>query len=335
MNLTQLRYFVAVAQSRNLTRASVALRVAQPALSRQIRLLEEELGTPLLARHHRGVELTDAGLLLQQRSEFLLRRFEETRTEIMDLSDAPKGQLRIGCPPSLTRNLIARPLERFLEQYPKVRVQLHETISDRLCQAVLSDQIDFGVISTLTSEPNLITVPLYAEPIWLFGPPGALKRRTPIRLEEIAGLPLMLALPSNAGRALLDRRMADAGLPLNVVVETNSIMLIHELVRKGRGYTAAPYTSHEPLLKDGSMSGAPIEDLIIERSFVRRSDRPVTGAMQAFLSILRREVPELDRSLMRSLHRSRDGNGAVRRQRRAPSRAGVGKDVNGRNDARP
>ncbi len=297
MNFTQLRYFVTVAQNRNLTRAATELRVAQPALSRQIKLLEDELGTPLLARHHRGVELTDAGLVLQRRSEYLLRQLEETRTEIMDLSDAPSGQLRLGCPPSLTRNLVSKPLERFLSRYPKVRVELQETISDQLCQAVLADQIDLAIISTLTAEAHLTTKPLYPEPIWLFGAPGKLDRRRRVRLAMISELPMLLALRGNATRVLLDRRMAEAKLPLNVIVETNSIPLIHELVHKGLGYTAAPFSSHQNSIESGAMSGAPIEDLRIERSLVRRSDRPLTGAMQAFLAILEDEIVIMTRAL--------------------------------------
>jgi LysR family nitrogen assimilation transcriptional regulator len=302
VNFTQLRYFVAVALNRNLTRAATELRVAQPAVSRQIKLLEDELGTSLLARHHRGVELTDAGVLLHRRSEFLLRQLDETRTEIMDLSEAPTGQLRLGCPPSLTRNLVSKPLERFLSRYPKVRVELQETISDQLCQAVLADQLDLAIISTLYSEPHLTTTTLYPEPIWLFGPPAKLNRRTPVRLDTIAGLPMLLALRGNATRVLLDRRMADARLPLNVIVETNSIPLIHELVHKGIGYTAAPFSSHQNSIANGAMSGAPIADLKIERSLVRRSDRPLTGAMQAFLIILEHEIDNVRRSLMLGLN---------------------------------
>ncbi len=301
MNFTQLRYFVTVAQNRNLTRAATELRVAQPAVSRQIKLLEDELGTPLLARHHRGVELTDAGVLLQRRSEFLLRQLDETRTEIMDLSEAPTGQLRLGCPPSLTRNLVSKPLERFLSRYPKVRVELQETISDQLCHAVLADQLDLAIISTLYAEPHLKTTTLYPEPIWLFGPPGKLNRRARVRLDTIASLPMLLAMRGNATRVLLDRRMADARLPLNVIVETNSIPLIHELVHKGIGYTAAPFSSHQNSIADGAMSGAPIADLKIERSLVRRSDRPMTGAMQAFLSILEDEIHAIRHSLERGL----------------------------------
>lgn len=290
MNFTQLRYFVAVAQSRNLTRASAELRVAQPAISRQIKLLEEELGTPLLVRHHRGVELTDAGTLLQQRSEFLVRTLEETRTEIMELSAEPTGELRLGCPPSLTRHLIGEALEQYLNRHPRVRVRLQEAMSDHLCQLVLSDQLDMAIISTFASKPHLETTPLYPEAIWLFGPPGKLSRRTPVPLQAIAKLPLLLSMPNNATRALLERRMAEAGLTMKVLVETDSIAVVHNLVQKGIGYTAAPFSSHQDSIKAGLMSGGPIADLVIQRSLVRRSDRPITRAMQAFLIVLQDQI---------------------------------------------
>jgi LysR family nitrogen assimilation transcriptional regulator len=248
LNFTQLRYFAAVARSRSLTRAAAELRVAQPAISRQIKLLEEELGTPLLSRHHRGVELTDAGLLLQQRSEFLVRTLEETRIEIMDLSAEPAGELRLGCPPSLTRRLIAKALQRFLSRYPRVRVRLREAMSDHLCQLVVSDQLDMAIISVSANESHLERTPLYPEAIWLFGPPGTLNRRTPITLAAVAKLPMLLSMPSNATRTLLESRMREAGLKPKVLVETDSIAVVHELIENGIGYAAAPFTSHQDLV---------------------------------------------------------------------------------------
>ena len=100
MNLTQLRYFVAIARNRSLSRAASELHVSQPALTRQIKLLERELDCALLQRHARGVALTDSGRILAERAERQLRDFEQLRSDISDASFAPTGRLRIGCPPS-------------------------------------------------------------------------------------------------------------------------------------------------------------------------------------------------------------------------------------------
>ncbi len=291
MNFAQLRYFSAVAEHKSFTRAAVALRVAQPAITRQIKLLEAELGTALVARHPRGVELTEAGIALFRRSELLIRGLEQARTEIRDLSGAPSGDLRIGCTPALTRPLIVDPLFRFLKKYPNVGIQLQEGISDQLCNAVLTDQLDIAVISAKHPRPYLNTTVLFSEEIWLFGPPkGKKKGRGAVPLGTIATLPLLLARRTQTTREIVETRMAAAGLRLNLVVETDSVQSIQELVLRGVGYTVAPYSALAACLKDGLMSGAPIKDFLIERALIRRNDRPLSRAMAEFGALLHTEA---------------------------------------------
>jgi LysR family nitrogen assimilation transcriptional regulator len=290
MNFVQLRYFAAVAEHKSLTRAAVALRVAQPAITRQIKLLESELATPLVTRHPRGVELTEAGIVLFRRAEFLLRNLEQTRTEISDLSGAPSGSLRIGCTPALTRRLVVNPLHRFLKQYPSVSIALQEGISDQLCNAVLADQLDIAVISAKEPKPYLRTTPLFSEEIWLFGPPKGRKRRNAVPLETVAILPLLLARRTQTTREIVETRMAAAGMRLNLIVETDSVQTIQELVLRGVGYTVAPYSALAACVDSGAMSGAPIRDFLIQRALIHRSDRPISRAMHEFSRMIQAEA---------------------------------------------
>jgi LysR family nitrogen assimilation transcriptional regulator len=290
MNFVQLRYFAAVAEHKSLTRAAVALRVAQPAITRQIKLLESELGTPLVSRHPRGVELTEAGIVLFGRAEALIRNLEQTRTEIRDLSGAPSGALRIGCTPALTRPLVVNPLQEFLTRYPSVSIALQEGISDQLCNAVLADQLDIAVISAKDAKPYLRTAPLFSEEIWLFGPPQRRKRRGAVPLEAIAPLPLLLARRTQTTREIVETRMAAAGLRLNVVVETDSVQAIAELVLRGAGYTVAPYSALAAYVESSVMSGVAIRDFLIERALIHRSDRPIRRAAQEFSRMVHAEA---------------------------------------------
>jgi LysR family nitrogen assimilation transcriptional regulator len=302
MNFVQLRYFSAVAEHKSFTRAAVALGVAQPAITRQIKLLESELGTALVTRHPRGIELTEAGIALFRRSELLIRGLEQARTEIRDLSGTPSGDLRIGSTPALTRPLIVDPLYRFLKKYPNVGIQLQEGISDQLCNAVLADQLDIAVISAKNPRPYLNSTTLFSEEIWLFGPPEWKKKgRAAVPLEIIATLPLLLARRTQTTREIVETRMAAASLPLNLVVETDSIQTIQELVLRGVGYTVAPYSALAACLKDGLMSGASIKDFMIERALIRRSDRPLSRAMAEFGALLLAKAARF-----KSGHRSRN-----------------------------
>jgi LysR family nitrogen assimilation transcriptional regulator len=287
MNLVQLRYFVAVARSKNLTRAATELRVAQPAISRQLKLLEADLGTVLFRRHPKGVDLTDAGRILLEKAEFQIRSFDQLRDEFRDLTFAPSGHLRIGCPPALIGRTLGPALHAFLQRWPNIQIEVREDISDQLTRAVLNDGLDFAIAST--DMPQLECEALFEEQVWVFGASNAkLPRTTSLKL--LSRLPLLIARRDNAIRELIERETRAAGLHLRILIESDSITLNQELVQKGTGYVVAPYFSLADRYKSGQLSGAPISNCTINRSLIRRKDRPVTRVMQEFLKVLRPEI---------------------------------------------
>ncbi|HTK14282.1 MAG TPA: LysR family transcriptional regulator [Xanthobacteraceae bacterium] len=287
MNLTQLRYFGSVARNRSLTKASAELAITQPAISRQMAMLEAEIGAALFIRHHRGVALTKAGELLLSRSEYILRTLIEIQAEVSNFTSEPSGELRIGCPPALSKLLLFSPLQAFLKRYSKVRVQLQERFSDELKDLVIADDLDFAIVSSRMREPNLKAESLFKEQIWLFGPGRKdVAKPSPITPSAIAGLPLLLPRRANTIRTLADRYVADAGR-LNIVVESSSNQMIQDLMEAGFGFTVAPYSAHAELFKQKRVWGERIARLSVERFLIRRSDRPVSRAAQEFLRLLR------------------------------------------------
>lgn len=289
MNLNQLRYFVAVARNKSLNDAANDLHISQPALTRQIKLLEQELGGDLLQRHARGVGITDLGQILLERAERQLRDFEQLRSDVVDASIAPTGRLRIGCPPSLNPYLLVRPLKIFMLKHPKVIVEVQESISDDLTRAILQDRLDIAIASSTGFEKgsHFLTEPLFTEPVWLFGlrnPRGGLKKK---RLEE---MPLILTRSNNAARAAVERDMKKLGRTLNVVAETDSPRLMIEMIKAGLGYTIAPYLTFMHQLRTRELSGRPLSSLAVERTLIRRNDRPASKAMRLFTALLRPEI---------------------------------------------
>lgn len=298
VNTKQLHYFISVASEGTFTKASAKLRVAQPALSRQIALLEAQLGTPLLVRHRRGVGLTDAGAALLERAKPVLVSLDRIQSEIMDYAAAPTGSLRIGCTPTLTSPLVVKPVRRMLARFPQVSVQIQEAVSHQLCRAVLSDELDAAIVSENLAESFLAAEALFEEPVWLFGPAGRKKTvRKRASLRELGRLPMILARAPQTSRGAIDRALAVARLKLNVVVESDSIQATRELVQEGVGHTIAPYSALAADVQRGLMWGVPIEDFSIRRSLVRRNDRPMSRALQEFRSVLAEAVTEFGRSL--------------------------------------
>jgi LysR family transcriptional regulator, nitrogen assimilation regulatory protein len=289
MNLVQLRYFVAVARSKNLTRAATELRVAQPAITRQLKLLEADLGTVLFRRHAKGVDLTDAGRILLEKAEFQIRSFDQLQDEFRDLTFAPSGHLRIGCPPALINRTLGPAVHAFLQKWPNIRIEVREDISDQLTRAVLNDGLDVAIASTDMPQPHLECAALFGEQVWVFGPSSAKLPRT-VSLKQLSKLSLLIPRRDNAIRELIERETRAAGLHLRILVESDSVTVNEDLVKKGAGHVVAPYFSLADRYKTGQLSGAPISNCTINRSLISRKDRPVTRVMQEFLKVLRPEI---------------------------------------------
>lgn len=290
VTLTQLRYFVSVARHQSVSRAAKELNVSQPALTRQIKLLEKELGCELLQRYPWGVALTDSGQILSDGASRQLRELDQIRTDVSDASFAPSGRLRIGCPPSLSLHLLLRPLKEFMKRHPKVIVEVQESISDQLSRAVLLDRLDIALVSSTVPEmsSHFTAELLFNEPVWLFGPRHRLDPRQRHKLHE---LPLILTRSNNAARDLVEHEIMKTGRRLKVIAETDSPRLILEMMKAGLGYTIAPYLTFVDQLRRRELGGYRIGRLAVQRSIISRKDRSSNKAIRYFKSLLR---PELD-----------------------------------------
>jgi LysR family nitrogen assimilation transcriptional regulator len=286
LNFTQLRYFVEIVASGSITRAATELGIAQPALSRQIRLLEEHLGTDLLLRHGRGVELTEAGKLLLERAEFLLRFVEQTRVEVSSLAQVPTGHIRIGCPPSLAKSMVIHSIKEFRERFPNVTARLVEGSSDGLLSMLLADQLDMAILTTPKAHPDLSIHHLFDEEVWLFSPPGFCIKGSNFSLKQISSVPLMISQRPHGARIEIEKRMADEKLRMNIVLETNAWQVVKDLILMNVGFFIGPKSALQADLEADSLSGGPIADLRVSRCLARRSDRPIGRASLEFRNLV-------------------------------------------------
>jgi DNA-binding transcriptional LysR family regulator len=173
MELRHLRYFVAVAENLNFTRAAALLRIAQPALSRQVQDLEDEIGVDLLTRSTRGVTLTAEGKLFLEETRELLRRVDEAVAKTRALARGEYGELHIGYSPSPTVELLPLALEAFQKTVPRVTVNLHDLAGNELSEGVRSGRLELAVMQR-PQEANaagLIFEPLLTNSICIAIPP--------------------------------------------------------------------------------------------------------------------------------------------------------------------
>lgn len=244
MNLKQLEYFVHVAELGSFSKAALILNIAQPALSRQVRLLETDLHVSLLTRNGRGVVLTEQGQRLFDHSIGILQLVSRATEDIEAARDVPAGRIVIGLPPSMGRRLTLPLVESFRKTLPKARLAIVEGLSTHLTEWIATGRIDLALI--LNPEPNtaIEVTPVFEEPLGLVGPrPEGRGGEGEITLADAARLPLILPERSHTLRKLLETRAAMAGIKLNVSLEISSVQSILDLVAAGHGYAVLSNTA--------------------------------------------------------------------------------------------
>lgn len=295
MTLRQLRYFLEIAQLRSFTRASEVLHIAQSALSRQVRALEDELGLPLFDRVDRGVKLTAAGERLRDRALVLLSNFDELCDDIVAHAGEPRGPLGIGLPPSLREMVNVPLLGEYAQRYPQVKLHVHEGISIDLEQSILQGRMDCALIVDLETPPTLRIDPVLCEQLFLVGSVAAeLDMDRPVSLEHVAGYDLILTSRPNSLRLIVENALARTRRPLRIVADFNATGLMTELVKGGMAYSVLPYSAAWAAYNRGDLTLAPIPDLSIDWVLASRRERPISLAAtkldELILDVARRRI---------------------------------------------
>jgi LysR family transcriptional regulator, hydrogen peroxide-inducible genes activator len=188
MEMHQLRYFVAVAQTGNFSRAAERCHVSQPSLSQQIQKLEHRLGQPLFHRLGRRAVLTDAGRLLLDRATSILATVEDAERRLRAGNEAHGGRLAIGAIPTIAPYLLPPTLEGFVKRCPKVELIVREDVTVQLLQAVVEGELDLAVVALPITDDRLAAEPLLTESLVLaLAPDHALAKRRQITLQDLAG----------------------------------------------------------------------------------------------------------------------------------------------------
>jgi LysR family nitrogen assimilation transcriptional regulator len=265
MEMRQLKYFVGVAEVSSFTKAAAVLGIAQPALSRQIRDLEAELGVALLIRNGRGAVLTDAGIQFLSRAKMLLDDAERARQEVRSLRGQPMGSVSIGMPPSIGIILSTPIILRVHQLYPEIQLQLTEGYSGHIHEWLLSGRLDIGVLYSperRNSDQNFDV--LARERLYLLGTPEVieqhLKRAKGVAFSELLKLPLILPARPHAIRRLMDEVAAKKHLELNLATEVNAFLAVRDLVVRGHGVTILPVSNVLAELNSGQLRAINIGD---------------------------------------------------------------------------
>lgn len=293
MEVRQLAYFKAVVRTGSFSRASAEIGVAQPALSRQIRKLEDELGVRLLYRDGRGVSLTEAGRKCLKRAVALLEQIDELRGTVADERETAHGTVTLGTPPALSAVLSAPLLRRVRQSWPDINLRVIDGFSGYLYEWVAAGRIDLGILYNARVGRSLVTQHLLAEELFLIGPPNAkIDGPAALPVRRLEKLRLILPGPHHAMRREIDRAAAAAGIRLKIDLELDALQAIKELVMEGWGYSILPYGGIHAEVEDGRLKLWRLVDPEVTNEMVlaMSSRHPVTLAMQEIAGAIRDEL---------------------------------------------
>src|SRR6185437_516906 len=237
MELRQLRYFLTVADLKNFTRAASVVHIAQSALSRQIRKLEDELGAVLLYRDGRTATLTEAGQRFYEEAKLVLRQLDDAKQALSEQEGNPTGSVALGYPPHLGPEFPVSIIRRFRALYPRAQLRIVEGFTSQLADALFTGHIDVALLYNAASFKHLVSDFTLREDLLVIGPADdKLTSAERVALKDLAGLPIITPDPPSATRTCVEAAAARAGVALDFRLEIDSLPAIKRLVAEGYGY---------------------------------------------------------------------------------------------------
>jgi LysR family nitrogen assimilation transcriptional regulator len=298
MDLKQIEYFVRVAELGSFTRAAAALDVAQPALSRQVRLLEVELRQNLLIRNGRGALPTEAGKLLLEHGRGILHQVERAREELGRVRGALAGRVAVGLPPTIARMMAVPLIHAFRRSMPQASLSLTEGLSTGMVESLSSGRLDIALLYNAAPSPEIELTPLFQEELFLVQARRAGTREDAARavsLTDLAQVPLVIPSRPNAIRMQVEAELAAQGLKPTIALEVDSVASILELVADGAGSAVlaghAVRNSGQPRAFAARPIGSPRVHSAVAMAV--SAQRPTTLTQQATQELIRQLAAEL------------------------------------------
>jgi DNA-binding transcriptional LysR family regulator len=285
MDTQALTAFLAVAESGSFSTAAERLFITQPAVSKRIAQLEQQLGTRLFDRVGRRIRLTEAGEALLPRARQVLLDLEDMGRAISNLTGTVSGTLRIGTSHHIGLHRLPPVLRRFSREYPDVKLDIHFIDSEEAWEAVLHGDLEMGVVTLPPQpDPRLHSQAVWQDPlVFMAAPEHPLARLQRVPLETLTGYSAILPSPVTFTRRIVESLFEEQALTLNISMSTNYLETIHMMVSIGLGWSVLPETMlDDSVVRLNVDTALPVRRLGV----VTHPGRSRSNAAGAFLDIL-------------------------------------------------
>lgn len=302
MDLRQLKYFACVADMGSFSRAAEVLSIAQSALSRQIALLEAEVGQRLLYRNGRGVRLNEAGKRLYSHGRGILEQVSRAKQDLVELRDDPFGRLILGLPYSVSRKFSVPFVGAFTSAFPNASLALTEGSSDHILEWLSLGRLDVGLVFNPGLAPGFKTTKLVEDRLCVITTKDTrlvrLRGKRAVRLRDLAGLPIIIPSRPHTLRTFIDEQLAQVGLELDVRLEMDSISTIVDLIRAKEGVAVLPSSVATAYSVKDDLAAHPLIQPILPFSLYLATyeSRLVTVLARRSQDLIMKLLPEIIRS---------------------------------------
>lgn len=261
MELRRLRYFLAIAEAGSISKAGKQLGIAQPALSRQIQLIEQEIGSALFDRSRSGMKLTSTGIAFRSAIQAPLRQLEMTADALTHSTDLVQKNMIFGIASSYVSHLVSPFIDRVAKELPHVKLSIVEGHPYQLSKLMAQSEIDMMINYGMIADDNIYFKELLKECLVLIGPylDNNLKSRT-ILFDDLREIPLIIPKMSNAIRLVLEKEALRRNINLNIVMDIDSHDTIRSMIIDGKGFTIAPVSEFYSDFLDKTLTHSEITD---------------------------------------------------------------------------
>jgi DNA-binding transcriptional LysR family regulator len=293
MDLTALRIFLTVAEERSFSRAAAKVHRTQPAVSQAVKRLEEELGEQLFDRSSKSGTLTDAGRVLQNYGQRLVRLAEEAESAMRELRDLRRGRVLIGANEAAIHTLLPL-MARFREKVPDIAVDVRRVPARQIAVEVQQGSLDFGALTFHPAEEGLLEVVVGSDELVLLMPPShPLARRRQVTMADVAGEPVVAHNDPSPARERVLRLFEEHQIPLNMVISLPSLDGIKRAVELKLGVALLPRRCAVTEIASGRLVAVPVAGISRRRELTlvcRKAHR--SHAANAFLAVAQDKARE-------------------------------------------
>lgn len=300
MDIRSLEYFVRVAETRSVSRASALLSMTQPALSRHIQRLEEEVGAKLLYRDGRGISLTAAGRALLVHAQAVLEHVQQAATDVASLKGEPAGVVTLAMSPTVSMALLAPLVRELRAKHPKITLRVLERLSGEINEALVNGRVDAAILSQTPATRQRGGEALVVEDLYLIGPArgAGAGSQGDCDLSELSRYPLILPGTAHGLRIAVQSPADKYRVPLNVIVEIDALSTLVRLAEEGIGYTVLPDYVVRREVGLGLVTARRIVNPAVQRTLVLASSsaKMQSPAARALIDLIRNEVAKRTRN---------------------------------------